>query len=109
MRSMRNPQFLPLIPSVPGYPLSQIPNTAPEKPDFRRRSSFPAVGGPLFSLSAIVEILKSLPVEETLLIGCEPDPWARALSRFLRHGWKLKQVGALDFSRKRIMWKRWRC
>jgi 23S rRNA (uracil1939-C5)-methyltransferase len=48
-------------------------------------------------LGPVVEILKSLPVEETLLIGCEPDPWARALARFLKHGWTLERVGALDF------------
>jgi 23S rRNA (uracil1939-C5)-methyltransferase len=48
-------------------------------------------------LVPIVEILKNLRVEETLLIGCEADPWARALARFLRHGWTLERVGALDF------------
>lgn len=48
-------------------------------------------------LVPIVELLKELPVSETLLIGCEPDQWARATSRFLRHGWKLRSIGALDF------------
>jgi len=48
-------------------------------------------------LIPILEILKSLPVAETLLIGCEPDQWARATSRFVRHGWKLEALGALDF------------
>jgi 23S rRNA (uracil1939-C5)-methyltransferase len=48
-------------------------------------------------LGPVVELLKSLPLRETLLIGCEADPWARAVSRFLKHGWQLRRVGALDF------------
>lgn len=48
-------------------------------------------------LVPIVEILKALPVAETLLIGCEPDQWARAASRLVRHGWNLRSLGALDF------------
>jgi tRNA/tmRNA/rRNA uracil-C5-methylase (TrmA/RlmC/RlmD family) len=48
-------------------------------------------------LFAIVEVLKGLPLAETLLIGCETDPWANALARFQKHGWKLERLGALDF------------
>jgi 23S rRNA (uracil1939-C5)-methyltransferase len=48
-------------------------------------------------LFPIVDILKGLPVAETLLIGCETDPWANALSRLLKHGWTLERLGALDF------------
>lgn len=48
-------------------------------------------------LAPIVEILKSLPVQKTLLIGCEPDPWARALHRLQKHGWAVDRIGALDF------------
>jgi len=48
-------------------------------------------------LVPIIEILKALPIETTLLIGCDPDQWARATSRFLKHGWALRGVGALDF------------
>jgi tRNA/tmRNA/rRNA uracil-C5-methylase (TrmA/RlmC/RlmD family) len=48
-------------------------------------------------LAPIVEILKSLPVGKILLIGCDVDSWARAVARFLRHGWKLSALGALDF------------
>lgn len=48
-------------------------------------------------LVPIVELLKELPTEETLLVGCEPDQWARATSRFLRHGWRLESLAALDF------------
>lgn len=48
-------------------------------------------------LFAIVELLKGLPVAETLLIGCETDPWANALARFQKHGWKVERLGALDF------------
>ncbi len=48
-------------------------------------------------LGAIVGILHELPVKKALLIGCEPDPWARAVSRLEKHGWKLESIGALDF------------
>jgi 23S rRNA (uracil1939-C5)-methyltransferase len=48
-------------------------------------------------LAAIVEILKSLPVTKILSVGCDADSWARSLHRFLRHGWKLDSLGALDF------------
>lgn len=48
-------------------------------------------------LGAIVDILVTLPVESTLLIGCEPDPWSRALHRLMKRGWKLESLGALDF------------
>lgn len=48
-------------------------------------------------LASIVEILRELPVRQVLLIGCEPDAWARAVRRFARHGWDVCSVGALDF------------
>jgi 23S rRNA (uracil1939-C5)-methyltransferase len=48
-------------------------------------------------LGAILGILRSLPVRETLLIGCEPDPWARAVHRLQKLGWKMERLGALDF------------
>lgn len=48
-------------------------------------------------LAAIVEILKGLPVQRILSIGCDADSWARSLHRFVRHGWKLESLGALDF------------
>lgn len=48
-------------------------------------------------LVPILEILKTFPVRETLLIGCDADQWARATSRFLRHGWELKALAGLDF------------
>ncbi len=48
-------------------------------------------------LVPILEILNHLPVRRLLLIGCEADSWARAVSRFVRHGWSLSQAGALDF------------
>jgi 23S rRNA (uracil1939-C5)-methyltransferase len=48
-------------------------------------------------LGGIVEILKQLPVRRILSIGCETDSWARGIHRFLRAGFQLSQVGALDF------------
>ena len=48
-------------------------------------------------LAPIVEILKNLPVRKILLVGCDVDSWARALARFVKHGWKLEGIAALDF------------
>jgi 23S rRNA (uracil1939-C5)-methyltransferase len=48
-------------------------------------------------LAAIVDLLKNLPVRKILLVGCDVDSWARALARFVRHGWKLDSYAALDF------------
>lgn len=48
-------------------------------------------------LFPIVEILRELPLRRVILIGCEPDPWARAVNRLERHGFKVAIVGALDF------------
>ena len=35
-------------------------------------------------------------VSELLVIGCEPDAWARDLHRYSRHGYALQEVAALD-------------
>lgn len=48
-------------------------------------------------LAPIIETLKILEACEILSIGCEPDSWARTVSRLVRHGWRLERVGALDF------------
>ncbi|MGE3260955.1 MAG: class I SAM-dependent RNA methyltransferase [Bacteriovoracia bacterium] len=48
-------------------------------------------------LAAIVELLKSLGVKKILSVGCDADSWARSLHRFLKHGWELESLGALDF------------
>lgn len=48
-------------------------------------------------LVPILDHLRALSVQEVLLVGCEPDQWARALSRFLKYGWALRGLGGLDF------------
>ncbi|MGK5089235.1 TRAM domain-containing protein [Bdellovibrionota bacterium FG-2] len=47
--------------------------------------------------SAIQGALKALGVSEVILAGCDPDSWARDVSRFVRAGWKVNRLGALDF------------
>jgi 23S rRNA (uracil1939-C5)-methyltransferase len=44
----------------------------------------------------IVQSLQAMQVTELLVIGCEPDAWARDLHRYTRHGWELKEIAALD-------------
>lgn len=48
-------------------------------------------------LGAIVEIIQRLPTTRILSVGCDADSWARSLHRFLKHGWKMERLGALDF------------
>jgi 23S rRNA (uracil1939-C5)-methyltransferase len=40
--------------------------------------------------------LEKLGVRELICVGCDPDSWARDLSRFGRRGWKVQRVGVLD-------------
>lgn len=40
--------------------------------------------------------LRKLGVSEVVAVGCDPDAWARDVSRFVRRGWKLERVGVLD-------------
>ncbi len=47
--------------------------------------------------SGIQLALKTLGVNEVILVGCDPDSWARDVSRFVRMGWKVHRLGALDF------------
>jgi tRNA/tmRNA/rRNA uracil-C5-methylase (TrmA/RlmC/RlmD family) len=35
-------------------------------------------------------------VKELVAVGCDPDSWARDVSRFLKRGWELDRVAALD-------------
>ena len=48
-------------------------------------------------LAAIVEIFRGLPLRRLLMVGCDADSWARAVSRLDHYGWKVASVGALDF------------
>lgn len=40
--------------------------------------------------------LESLGVKELVAVGCDPDSWARDLSRWLKRGWILKRIMLID-------------
>jgi 23S rRNA (uracil1939-C5)-methyltransferase len=44
----------------------------------------------------IAEALEKAGVKELVAVGCDPDAWARDVSRFIKRGWKLDRVAALD-------------
>lgn len=48
-------------------------------------------------LAPIGQALTRMPVRKILLVGCDVDSWARAMARFVKYGWKLESLGALDF------------
>lgn len=48
-------------------------------------------------LFPITEILKRLPVDRILFVGCDADSYARGVARLVKHGWNLDALGALDF------------
>lgn len=45
----------------------------------------------------IARALDTLLVQEIILVGCEPDPWARDLSRFIKRKWHLSELAIFDF------------
>jgi 23S rRNA (uracil1939-C5)-methyltransferase len=47
-------------------------------------------------LLEIASALDRANARELVLVGCEVDPWARDLNRWLSKGWKLNRLGALD-------------
>lgn len=46
--------------------------------------------------TAIAQALESLGVREIAAVGCDPDAWARDVSRFVKRGWNLTSVAILD-------------
>ena len=48
-------------------------------------------------VAGIAEALKSLNVKELIAVGCDPDSWARDLSRWAKHGFRLERVATFDF------------
>jgi 23S rRNA (uracil1939-C5)-methyltransferase len=47
--------------------------------------------------STIMQCMREAPVKEIVLIGCDPDSWARNVRGMGDLGYKLTAVGALDF------------
>jgi 23S rRNA (uracil1939-C5)-methyltransferase len=46
--------------------------------------------------ASIAEGLNRLGVVELVAVGCDPDSWARDLSRFQRWGWKVERAAVFD-------------
>jgi tRNA/tmRNA/rRNA uracil-C5-methylase (TrmA/RlmC/RlmD family) len=44
----------------------------------------------------IARSLEELGVAEIVAVGCDPDAWARDVSRFIKRGWRLEEVAVLD-------------
>jgi 23S rRNA (uracil1939-C5)-methyltransferase len=44
----------------------------------------------------IADGIEKAGVKELVAVGCDPDSWARDVSRFVKRGWKLDRVAALD-------------
>ncbi len=44
----------------------------------------------------IIASLEALNVREVVAVGCDPDSWARDLSRFIKRGWTLERAAVLD-------------
>lgn len=44
----------------------------------------------------IVLSLENLQVQEALLVGCDPDSWAKDVSVFVKSGWELTETAVLD-------------
>ncbi len=44
----------------------------------------------------VADGFESLGVTELVAVGCDPDSWARDLSRFVRRGWRLEKAAVLD-------------
>lgn len=44
----------------------------------------------------IASSLEALGCDELVAVGCDPDSWARDISRFCRRGWRVDRVAVLD-------------
>lgn len=44
----------------------------------------------------ISKSLEKLGITELVAVGCDPDAWARDLSRFQKKGWKVERIAILD-------------
>jgi tRNA/tmRNA/rRNA uracil-C5-methylase (TrmA/RlmC/RlmD family) len=46
--------------------------------------------------TVIAQALEALGVREVSAVGCDPDAWARDVSRFVKRGWRLERMAVLD-------------
>lgn len=44
----------------------------------------------------IASCLESMGIQHIIAIGCDPDSWARDLSKWRKRGWILEKIGAID-------------
>jgi len=47
-------------------------------------------------ITPIEKALRALRVTEVVAVGCDPDAWARDLSRWIRRGWRFERAAVLD-------------
>lgn len=72
-----------------------LKRTRVEKKDWSAIIDPPRIGlGRDFQV--IAEGIERAGVKELVAVGCDADSWARDVSRFLKRGWKLDRVAALD-------------
>ena len=71
---------------------------------FKQRRSSPASAiidppreGLGLVVSEIATSLEALGVDEIIAVGCDPDSWAKDVSKFTRRNWKLQKAALLDF------------
>ena len=49
------------------------------------------------ALSAISVLLDRVGARELVSVGCDPDSWARDVSRFVSRGWRIEAIAFFDF------------
>jgi 23S rRNA (uracil1939-C5)-methyltransferase len=100
-----------VTPSQPQNPQNVAGNSSGSFRDSSANSSLKSSRGPSEPRSAILDppreglgedhekisaALEALNVQEIIAVGCEPDAWARDVSRWIKRGWKLERVAVLD-------------
>lgn len=86
------------IPAFSFHRSAVLPWLSRREPDSREWSAIldPPRQGLAGDFTEIASRLEKLGVVELVVVGCDPDAWARDLSRFTRRGWRLERVGVLD-------------
>lgn len=64
--------------------------------DYRSAIIDPPRIGLAGDFNPVADSLERLRVTEIVFVGCDPDSFARDVSRFIRRGWSLIKVGVLD-------------
>ena len=67
-----------------------------EKAKYRSAILDPPRDGLGEDFSETAAALEKMGVQEIIAVGCEPDSWARDLSRWVKRGWQVERLGVLD-------------